>query len=207
MGSYLMPLLKADNCDIVDDWNFLDGVAREYKTIVFLACDQENSQRAFQYNLKLYKALDAYRLQYPKTYLIYISSAAIYYKASVYGLTKILGEVYASRFQKRTILRPSNIYGHGDGHGAPDKFLNGETVIFGDGNQIRDLIPVEKVADIIAGFVNRPETGIFNVSSGVGTTINQMFEMFGSGEPKHVKDIKRNMGVKESILMPGRVDD
>lgn len=205
IGSYLIPLLEADNCDLKQGMDFIKGVNKKYKTLIFLACDQSNTHAAYNYNIRLYEALDRYRVKYPKTHLIYISSAAVYYYSSIYGQTKRLGEDYASRFTKYTILRLSNVYGHGDGHGAPDKFLRGEKNIHGDGLQIRDLISVERVVSTIVGMTHSPEFGVFNVSSGIGVTVNEMFEMFGEGKPKHDKDIARNMGVRHSVLRPGRV--
>ena len=76
--------------------------------------------------------------------IIYISSAAVYNLNSWYAISKQVGESYAERLNA-VILRLSNVYGHGDGHGAPDRFMRGEKTIIGDGQQIRDLIPVELV--------------------------------------------------------------
>lgn len=206
IGSYLMKEIEADNLDLKEGQDVRDGIDQKYKTIVFLACNQANTQAAYQENYEMYLALDEYRRRYPKTHLIYFSSAAVYYPGSKYSQTKRLGEVYAKRFRNHTILRPSNIYGHGDGHGAPDKFMRGEKEIYGDGSYVRDLIAVEAVVDKVVEFINEPKYGIFNVSTGIGTSVKDMFNMFGEGNPVFIKHkMGRDMETKESILRPGRV--
>ena len=203
IGSYLMKEIDADNIDLKEGKDVRDGIDKKYDVIIFLACNQEGSVPAYEDNREMYEVLNNYRKQYD-TYLIYISSAAVYNLNSRYALSKQLGETYAQRFDKWAILRLSNVYGHGDGHGAPDRFMRGENTIHGDGKQIRDLIPVETVVTNILACINNEITGIFNISSGRGTTVNQMFNMFGHGRPKY-KD-SHPMGVRESILKPGKVE-
>lgn len=206
VGFYLMRELKADNLDLKEGQNVKDGIGKQYKIIVFLACNQANTQAAYQDNYEMYSALDDYRKRYPKTHLIYFSSAAVYYPGSIYSQTKRLGEAFAKRFKHHTILRPSNIYGHGDGHGAPDKFMRGEKEIYGDGSYVRDLIAVESVVSQVLEFIESKETGVFNVSTGNGTTVKQMFKMFGEGKPKYIKRaLGRDMETPKSILEPGKV--
>jgi nucleoside-diphosphate-sugar epimerase len=206
VGSYLMKELNAENMDLKEGYDVRKGIDDKYKTIVFLACNQANTQEAYKENHEMYKALDQYRRQYPKTHLIYFSSAAVYYPGSKYSQTKRLGEVFAKRFKKHTILRPSNIYGHGDGHGAPDKFMQGEKEIYGDGSYVRDLIAVESVVDQVVSFIESREVGVFNVSTGIGTSVKDMFNMFGKGKPKFIKHkLGRDMETEKSILVPGRV--
>lgn len=202
IGSYLMEVLSADEIDLKLGTDVREGIYKKYRTIVFLACNQANTRKAYQENLQMYEALDIYRERYPNTHLIFISSAAVYTPNSIYSQSKRIGEVYAKRFRYHTILRLSNVYGHGDGHGAPDRFMRGEKNIHGSGKQTRDLIPVESVIDAIEDHMETPNYGIYNVSSGRGTTVNEMFSLFGEGKPKHVGKIK---GVLYSVLAPGQV--
>jgi nucleoside-diphosphate-sugar epimerase len=203
IGSYLMKEIEADNIDLRQHQDVCDGIDKKYETIIFLACNQANTLEAYEYNKQMYEVLNDYNKRNSQTYLIYISSAAIYNPNSLYSMSKFLGETYAKRFNNNVILRLSNVYGHGDGHGAPDRFMRGEKIIHGGGNQIRDLIPVERVVSIIIEFMHTRYNGIFNVSSGRGTTVNEMFKMFGSGTPKYVGD---DYGVKVSILQPEEVE-
>lgn len=205
IGSYLMNEIEADNLDLKEGQDVCHGIDDKYDTIIFLACNQDNTQEAYQENSRMFKALDEYRKEYPKTHLIYISSAAVYTPNSKYAASKRLGEVYAKRFDKYTILRLSNVYGHGDGHGAPDRFMRGEKTIHGDGTQIRDLIPVEEVVRNIIFFIDFRDNadGVYNISTGIGTSVNDMFKMFGTGSSISVK--AHDVGVQESILEPGFV--
>lgn len=206
IGSYLMKRIEADNLDLVIDQDIRNGIQKRYKTIVFLACDQRDERGAFDYNLEMMESLIDYKYR-DQTKLIYISSAAVYYGGNFYSESKRLGEKYAESFNESDILRLSNVYGHGDGHGAPDRFMRGEKDITGDGEQIRDLVSVEQVVLAIEHSILYPSTQgphhIYNVSSGVGTTVNQMFEMFGSGEPRYAAFA--DSGTSISILSPGEV--
>ena len=203
IGSYLMNEIEADNLDLKEGQDVCWGIDDRFDTIIFLACNQGNTLEAYQENSAMFKALDNYRKEYPKTKLIYISSAAVYTPNSKYAASKRLGENYARRFQKHFILRLSNVYGHGDGHGAPDRFMRGEKTIHGDGTQIRDLITVEGVVDVIIACMYSEVYGIWNVSTGEGVSVNDMFKMFGTGKPVYNKTA--NVGVQESILQPGQV--
>lgn len=207
VGSYLMKEIEADRLDLKLGQDVRDGIDGKYKTIVFLACNQGETIADYNYNYEMYQALDDYRRRYPNTYLIYFSSAAIYYPISTYSQTKRLGEIYATRFKRHAIIRPSNIYGHGDGHGAPDRFMRGENVIFGDGEQVRDLIAIEQIVDGVVELMGHKLTGVFNYSTGKGVSINEAFKMFGEGKPIHKKVDVGVMGTQYSVLKPGRVDE
>lgn len=206
IGSYLMKelALTADNFDITNGNDIREGIPTGYKRIILLACDQANTREAYEYNTAIYEQLNQC-LDWPEQPdLIYVSSAAVYDVTSWYALSKMLGEAYAKRFRKYTILRPSNIYGHGDGHGAPDRFMRGENQISGIGNQVRDIIPVEAVVTaILNADTDYKET--INVSSGIGTTVNTMFKIFGKGDPLYIED--GDVGVYHSVLTPGVVDE
>lgn len=206
IGSYLMPELpNAMNLDLKDGQDIRDGISGSYDLIIFLACNQANTKEAYQENWDMFKALDMYRKTADaEPYLIYISSAAVYTLNSWYALSKQLGEAYAVRFMDCVILRPSNIYGHGDGHGAPDRFMRGERTINGFGTQIRDLIPVEKVVSFILQYSWNRQSAVLNISSGVGTSVKDMFELFGQGEPLYTR-AEADVGIGISILPPGAV--
>lgn len=206
VGAHLMKelLLTADSMDIKDDRDVRKGIKQVYETIVFLACDQKDTRAAFDYNIQMYDSLRNYHNR-NWTKLIYISSAAVEYGGSWYSESKRIGERYAKLFKDWVILRPSNIYGHGDGHGAPDRFMSGKRTIYGDGEQIRDLIPVESVIMEILDCISNPDRSnkTYNISSGVGTTVNEMFKMFGKGKPSYKRTV--DTGVSFSVLPPGEV--
>ena len=203
IGSYLMKEVDADNLDLKEGRDARNELPEGYDAIVFLACNQANTKESYTENWEMFQQLDKLRKNFDP-YLIYISSAAVYTLNSWYALSKQLGEAYAGRFSNHTILRLSNVYGHGDGHGAPDRFMRGESTIHGSGYQIRDLIPVEKVVTKILQLLNTRTVGTFNVSSGVGTSVKEMFKLFGEGEARY--STSSSIGVERSILPPGRVE-
>jgi len=130
---------------------------------------------------------------------VYASSAAVYgdpieipisenhplNPKNPYGASKLSAEMLVNSYREtyglKTIsLRYFNVYGPrmkpGPYAGAVIKFVsaalkNKKITIFGDGNQIRDLIYVSDVAraNIIA--LEKNETGVFNVGTGKGTKI------------------------------------
>ncbi len=144
--------------------------------------------------------------------IVFVSSAAVYgtpqqvptpeshplNPENPYGLTKILGEKaceYYRRYSKIAIARPFNIYGPGQDPGNPysgviTKFITlareGKPLkIYGDGNQTRDFVYVEDVADALAKMLGRNHT--FNIGTGKETSINQLAEtiksVLGSASP------------------------
>jgi UDP-glucose 4-epimerase len=125
---------------------------------------------------------------------------------SPYGVSKLASEKYILCFCKHlgihpVILRYFNTYGPRQTHSPyvgvitifiQKLFRNENLPIFGDGEQVRDFINVDDVAtaNLIAMDYRGP-TQIFNVGTGVGTTINSLAqilkEMVGkSAEVNHL---------------------
>ncbi len=110
---------------------------------------------------------------------------------SPYGITKLAGESYFFYYKVQygldySVLRYANVYGpRQDPFGEAgvvaifiQKMLKGECpVINGDGEQTRDFVFVGDVvnANIRALSASPPES-IFNIGTGVETSINQTFE-------------------------------
>jgi len=108
---------------------------------------------------------------------------------SPYSVNKLIGEYYCSVFTKvyglkTAALRYFNVYGprqdpKGDYAAVIPRFINmflknKPPVIYGDGEQTRDLIYVNDVvnANIIAA--ESKETGIFNIAGGKQVSINKL---------------------------------
>ncbi len=104
---------------------------------------------------------------------------------SPYGLSKLAAEKYALLFSDSlevVILRYGNVYGprqESEGEaGVVSIFLsrlnnNKSPIIYGDGNQTRDFVYVEDVAQANILAVNvRP--GIYNIGTGHETTVNEL---------------------------------
>lgn len=111
---------------------------------------------------------------------------------SPYGITKLMGEHYLRYYRAvygldYVALRYGNVYGpRQDPFGEAgviaifiQKMLNGEQpVINGDGEQTRDFVYVGDVveANVLAMRNNIPD-GIFNIGTGVETSVNQIFNL------------------------------
>lgn len=110
---------------------------------------------------------------------------------SPYGASKHTVEVYLPVYErlfgiKHTTLRLANVFGpRQDPHGEAGvvaifsrAMLAGRQVtIFGDGNDERDYVYVGDVADALVKAAEASGTGPYNVGTGTGTNVNQLFGM------------------------------
>jgi len=149
---------------------------------------------------------------------VYASSCAVYGNAeslpiteacparpeSPYGVSKLIAENhvhdYHEDFSLETVcLRYFNVYGprqiYGDYSGVITQFISRLTkdlplVIFGDGEQTRDFVQVQDVAEAnILALKNGGVAGeTFNIGTGVATTINQLANiLLKVADKKHLK--------------------
>ncbi len=123
---------------------------------------------------------------------------------SPYGATKLMGELYCKQYTLLfqvpcVMLRYFNVYGsRQDPHSAyaavVAKFLdqierNEPLTIFGDGNQTRDFVPVEKVveANLLAGMA--PETTVagqvYNIGTGKSISILELAHSLQQQHPEY----------------------
>lgn len=138
---------------------------------------------------------------------------------SFYGLTKLTMEgylrLYESIFRMPYICyRYSNVYGPRQGNGGEggvisifaEDIINHKTLsVFGDGEQTRDFVYVDDVVDAnMQGLQAGDEvTGIFNVSTNIETSINELIDAFKlvTGEEFDVAYLPARVGdVKNSRL-------
>jgi len=108
---------------------------------------------------------------------------------SQYGASKYIVEHYLAMYQHLyglpyTILRYPNVYGpRQDPHGEAGvvaifcgRMLAGDPVtIYGSGEQERDFVHVSDCAAANMLAISQNKDGIFNLGSGAGTSINQIF--------------------------------
>ena len=109
---------------------------------------------------------------------------------SPYAISKFSVENYLHYYRKTyglnsTILRYSNVYGpRQDPHGEAgvvaifcQKLLSqSQPVIFGDGEQTRDFVSVQDVAEANVLALTHSLAGIYNVGTGKETTVNELFQ-------------------------------
>ena len=110
---------------------------------------------------------------------------------SPYGLSKLCGEQYLSYYQRSSglqvvSLRYANVYGpRQDPEGEAgvvaifiQKMLNNEqAVINGNGRQTRDFVFVEDVVEANLAVMGQETQGIYNVGTGVETSVNDLFRI------------------------------
>jgi UDP-glucose 4-epimerase len=109
---------------------------------------------------------------------------------SPYGISKVTAERYLECWAALTggstlTLRLANIYGPRQNPMGEagviaifaHRLLRGEPcIVNGDGEQTRDYVYVEDVADAVARAVDRPEvSGVANIATGIETTVNELY--------------------------------
>lgn len=137
--------------------------------------------------------------------IVYASSAAVYGNPeeivvteqtpksplSFYGISKLTPEMYLHTYNflyglKYTVLRYANVYGPRQdalGEGGvvsifADKIISGESpCIFGDGEQTRDFIYVEDVAEANIRAMTDADQMTLNVGTGGRTSVNKLYSV------------------------------
>jgi UDP-glucose 4-epimerase len=142
--------------------------------------------------------------------------------ASPYGVSKVAGELYLAAWAGLTggaplALRLANVYGaRQDPHGEAGvvaiftaRLLAGAVcIVNGDGEQTRDFVYVEDVADAVSRALGRPEaTGVVNIGTGIATSVNALYRRLAaacgvSRAPRHGP--ARPGEQRTSVLDPGR---
>lgn len=164
--------------------------------------------------------------KYGVSKFIFASSAAVYGMnentplheesscdpVSVYGINKYIGELYCRKWSEmyglQTVaFRLANVYGPrqsavGEG-GVISTFLTqmnqgNEIVLHGDGNQTRDFIYVEDVADAIFRSVTTDYQGVMNLSTNRERSISELIHILESKQPLK--------GILHKDKRPGDVD-
>ncbi len=129
---------------------------------------------------------------------------------SVYGINKSVGENYCQRWKElygldTVIMRFANVYGPRQGAkgeaGVISVFMKNmqegkELVIYGDGNQTRDYIYVEDVADAIYKAVSSTvQCGLMNISANMEYSLNDLLnELSQTGDIKGIRYEERRKG-------------
>ncbi len=143
---------------------------------------------------------------------------------SPYASTKLDGEFHCAKFTREAglptvCLRYFNVFGPRQNPRSQyaaavpafiDRALKNEPLtIHGDGTQTRDFIFVKDVAAANAHFaLHSPSTGVFNVASGHGITINELAETIrrlAGSRSEIVHAAERAGDVKHSVADTGKL--
>lgn len=171
----------------------LASIFREFDTVVFVAAKApvKNNDMLVD-NLRMASAICTSVSLAKVAHLVYISSDAVYADSeeplretscaepeSLHGVTHLAREVMLRESCKVPvcILRPTLIYGARDPHNGygPNRFRRlahrgEEIVLFGSGEEQRDHVYIDDVAEIIARCVVHKSQGILNIATGTVTS-------------------------------------
>ncbi|ORC47258.1 hypothetical protein B2G74_24220 [Burkholderia sp. A27] len=134
-----------------------------------------------------------------------------------YGIVKVAVEKYLNMFScvdgiTATVLRLSNPYGPLQrAHGAQGvisvfahKILAGQNIeVWGDGTTVRDYIYIDDVIDAMVRAAHATHSGVYNIGSGVGHSLNRILEILADvmGKKANVRYLpKRSFDVREIVL-------
>jgi len=163
--------------------------------------------------------------------LVFSSSSAVYGETEVlpisedvpinplspYAVSKATAELYCNVYSEiydlpTTCLRYFNVFGPKQDPNSQyaavipifiDKLLKNERpIIYGDGEQTRDFVSVDKVVEANELAAKSKETGIFNIGLGKSTSINQLYELVKESIKKDIEPLyepARSGEIKHSV--------
>ena len=194
--------LGASTLDLTDDdaTDALRGRLRAGDAVVFVSAVAPcKSRTALERNLRMADAVCAALEAVTPSHLVYISSDAVYRDsedplredacadaASLHGLMhrareSVLGHALAH--VPLAILRPSLLYGADDPHNGygPNRFRRTAAQerrieLFGEGEERRDHVFVDDLADVACRVLAHRSRGVLNVATGVSHSFREVAE-------------------------------
>lgn len=154
---------------------------------------------------------------YGETEVLPISEEVPINPMSPYAVSKATAELYCNVYSEiydlpTTCLRYFNVFGPKQDPNSQyaavipifiDKLLKNERpTIYGDGEQTRDFISVERIVEANELAAKSKETGIFNIGLGKSTSINQLFELVKESVKKDINPVyepARSGEIKHSV--------
>lgn len=150
----------------------------------------------------------------PLAHVVNISSDAVYADSapltetsmkapeSLHGVMHLAREIMFASEAKAplVILRPTLIYGTADPHNGygPNRFwrlaLAGEPIkLFGKGEERRDHVAIEDVAELAARVIYRRSVGSLNIATGITTSFREIAELVVrlAGQPVSIEEVPR----------------
>lgn len=137
--------------------------------------------------------------------------------SSFYGLTKLTTEHYLRIYHESFGLpyicyRYSNVFGPRQGNGGEGGVISifakaivqdSPIIIYGDGKQTRDFIYVDDVVEANILGMQHQVTGIYNVSTGIASSVNLLVDEFRNISGKDIEvvyDNPRLGDIRDSVL-------
>ena len=185
----------------------LSSLLRPDDSLLFVAAKAPvKTESMLIYNLHMGKAVCEALGRTPVKNVVYISSDAVYADSSeplterscaqpgsLHGVMHLAREVMLANAWKGPLclLRPTLIYGAGDPHNGygPNRFLRlaaaGEDIVlFGEGEERRDHVWVEDVAEIISRVLFHCSTGVLNIGTGNVASFREIAEIVAELVPR-----------------------
>jgi len=137
--------------------------------------------------------------------------------SSFYGLTKLTTEHYLRIYHEAFGLpyicyRYSNVFGPRQGNGGEGCVISifakaivqgSPIIVYGDGKQTRDFIYVDDVVEANILGMQHQVTGIYNVSTGIASSVNLLVDEFRNISGKDIEVVydKPRLGdIRDSVL-------
>lgn len=141
--------------------------------------------------------------------IIFPTSGSIEEPTNPYSLSKKNAVEWIQLYEKlygvkAVILKLYNIYGEDSGKGALYLFCkaaveNSEVTIYGNGEHVRDYTHVSDVARLIDRIVSgKIKAGIYEVGTGIGTSVKQLLSLVEKESGKKLNVIYRPYVVQEA---------
>jgi UDP-glucose 4-epimerase len=190
----------------------LAGLLQPTDAVVMLAAltpDKGRDLATLMKNLAMMQHLCAALEKKPCAHLVYFSSDALYSFASglvseqtpacpqdLYGAMHHTRELMAKSLANipLLVLRPTLVYGAKDTHSAygPNRFRraaekDGRIQLFGGGEEMRDHIHVDDVAELTLRCLRHRSTGTLNVATGRSTSFHDVARIVAKGFSKPVE--------------------
>jgi UDP-glucose 4-epimerase len=186
----------------------------------------QNPLRSFDNNVvKTHKLLEFLRINSPNTKLVFASTGGAIigeYEGAIneqiaanplspYGANKLAVEGLLSAYNgsyglNSASMRFSNVYGPGSQRKSSviSTFCkmyiqDGSLQINGDGLQTRDYIYVDDISDAITRVIQQDGQGIFQLGTGIGTTILEIIDIFVSYDPMRKIELKYVEGLSGEV--------
>ena len=215
--------------DILDNPKLLNSM-KNHDIVIHLAAKTSvidsihNPSNTFQTNVQgTQNILDSCKSNHISK-IIVTSSAAVYKNSnnsvdevstieplSPYGQSKLDMEKITMQSKiNYSILRLFNVYGDGQTTGVITNFKknileNKPLTIFGDGKAIRDFIHIDDVINAILLSI-KSTSGIYNIASGSGTSINDLAKLLIQLSDKNSKIIYKSARKGEVIFSVANID-
>jgi nucleoside-diphosphate-sugar epimerase len=115
---------------------------------------------------------------------------------SMYGLTKLVGEIQAREVRRQgqhvLVVRPQSGYGPDQSHNYPFRAIlervkrrEDPLRVWGSGNQARDFVHVEDIVTAVMRMVEDGATGPYNLGTGIATTMRELAQLMAAAQPDY----------------------